>query len=420
LHATIAPGDVVLGKYRVERVLGRGGMGLVVSVRHLELGQLYAIKVLLPSALDADNAVERFLREGRESARLVSEHVVRVLDVGRLESGAPFMLMEHLTGHDLRTHLLRRGPLPVERAVVYLLQACEAIIEAHELGIVHRDLKPANLFLSRRADGSTCVKLLDFGISRPISPDAVELTKSGVMVGSPLYMSPEQMVRNRSIDTRSDIWSLGVVLYELVTGVVPFRGTTITEVVARVLQNNHEPPSNVRPGLPDWVDAIVARCLEKKPDRRFQSVREFVEALREPLESTISTRLLQPARANERIDSSEPDHAMPASTRESSRRGAALLSSAPPVAARRTLDATSSDAKRVSPRTALLVLAASLALGLGATTFVLSLRARLAAPGSDAAAPGESVTPERAVPASAILDAGASDAAAAGPSAAPR
>lgn len=276
----IAPGTMLAGRYQVERVLGKGAMGVVVAARHIELGELFAIKLLLPQTAAQPQAVDRFLREARAAARLKSEHVVKVTDVGRLENGSPYMVMEHLTGTDLQQLVRTGGPLPVEEAVTYVLQACDAIAEAHALGIVHRDLKPSNLFLIRRRNGTGCVKVLDFGISKQIVQEAVDLTKTGDVFGTPLYMAPEQMARTKNADARADIWSMGIVLYELVTGTTPFHASTLTEVVARVLQEDAPPPSSVRREIPPAIDAVVARCLQKRPDLRFQSVEDLAAALR--------------------------------------------------------------------------------------------------------------------------------------------
>jgi serine/threonine-protein kinase len=189
------------------------------------------------------------------------------------------MVLEFLAGSDLQQIVRQRGPLPVEEAATYVIQACEAIAEAHALGIIHRDIKPANLFLAQRPNGTPCVKVLDFGISKQILPSGVDLTKTGTVLGSPLYMSPEQMTRSKDADTRTDVWSMGVVLYKLLTGAVPFSGETLTEVIAGVLQNEHVPPSHLRPGLPQAADEIVARCLQKRPEHRFQSIQELAVAL---------------------------------------------------------------------------------------------------------------------------------------------
>lgn len=280
MQIPVRPGDVLAGKYRIERVLGHGGMGVVVAARHLELGELYAIKFLLPEALTTPDALDRFMREARASARLKGEHIAKVHDVGRLESGLPYMVMEFLAGSDLNQVVRQRGPLPVEEVATYALQVCEALAEAHSLGIIHRDIKPANLFLIQRPNGTPCIKVLDFGISKQITAENVDLTKTGMVMGSPLYMAPEQMLRSKGVDARSDVWAMGVVFYKLLTGATPFTADTTMEVAARVLQEPHVPPSHLRSGLPVEVDAITARCLEKKPEHRFQSINELAVALR--------------------------------------------------------------------------------------------------------------------------------------------
>jgi serine/threonine-protein kinase len=272
-------GETVAEKYRVERVLGVGGMGMVLAVTHVDLEEIRAIKVMLGGR--DSHAVARFLREARAAVRLKSEHVARIHDVGRLENGAPYIVMEHLEGCDLRELVKQRGPLPIETAVLFVLQACDAIAEAHAAGIVHRDLKPANLFLTARQNGAPHVKVLDFGISKlpPSSPGAAELTGTADIMGSPIYMSPEQMRSLRDVDARADIWALGVILYELLTGRRPFEGETIPEVFAMVLERSPTPPSAWRPDLPPELEAIILRCLAKDRDRRTPTVAELVEEL---------------------------------------------------------------------------------------------------------------------------------------------
>lgn len=281
MQATPLVGSILLGKYRVERVLGQGGMGVVVAARHEQLGELFAIKMMLPDALRYPDARERFMREARSVARLKGEHVAHVHDVGTLDNGAPCMVMEHLTGDDLSGVLNKRGALSVGEAALYAYQACEAVTEAHTLGIVHRDLKPANMFLTRRPNGTPCVKVLDFGISKDLDPNKVgpALTKTGMIVGTPVYMAPEQMANNKMTDARGDIWSLGIILYELVTGEVPFMAESMTELVTKVLTSVPVPPSQVRPGIPREFDALVLRCLEKRSDLRFASVLDLMAAL---------------------------------------------------------------------------------------------------------------------------------------------
>jgi len=278
-EAPVKPGDVIADKYVVESVLGVGGMGVVVEAVHLELHEARAIKLLLPAALEEKDAVERFLREARRSARLRSEHVVRVHDVDKLPDGSPYVVMELLQGSDLRRLIKERGRLPVPEAIHYALQACEALAEAHALGIVHRDLKPGNLFLTTRTDGTPCVKVLDFGISKGPSDGDDELTKTQTVLGSPSYMSPEQMRSSRTVDARTDIWSLGVILYRLVTGELPFRAESMAALVTKVLQSTPRTPSEIVPDLPPGLDEVVLRCLERELPLRYANVGELSSAL---------------------------------------------------------------------------------------------------------------------------------------------
>jgi serine/threonine-protein kinase len=281
----IAPGialsSVIAGKYRVDRVLGKGGMGVVVAAQHIALDTRVAIKFLL-DAEASQEAHERFAREARAAAKISNEHVARVLDVGELENGAPYMVMELLDGSDLSAVLTGQGPLPTDLAVDFVLQACEAIAEAHSLGIVHRDLKPSNLFCLRRPDGSPCIKVLDFGISKLVSGSGsggVPMTATHALMGTPMYMSPEQMKSSRDVDGRTDIWALGVILFELLSGRVPFGGDTLPEVCLNVVSS--PPPSlgELRRDVPAGLQVAVLRCLAKNRDERFSSVAELARAL---------------------------------------------------------------------------------------------------------------------------------------------
>ena len=273
-------GDLVAGKYRVDRVLGEGGMGVVVAATHEQLEQRVALKYLLPALVSNVEVVRRFLREARAAVKIQSEHVARVLDVGATESGTPYMVMEYLDGEDLSQVLAARGPLPAEETVGFLLEACEAIAEAHSLGIVHRDLKPANLFLARRPSGRSIVKVLDFGISKvPTGGKDAATTSTTALMGSPVYMSPEQMAAPEKVDVRTDVWCLGVVLYELLTQQLPFEGETMPELVFTVVQKTHLPLRPLRPDLPEGLAAVVDRCLEKGQAQRFASVAELARAL---------------------------------------------------------------------------------------------------------------------------------------------
>jgi serine/threonine protein kinase len=282
MKSPVAPGDIVAGKYRIERVLGSGGMGVVVAARHIDLDQPVALKFILPHALAGKGNVERFMREARAAVRLKSEHVARVYDVGRDAEDRPFMVLELLEGMDLAKLSKQKGPLPVADAVEYVLQACEALVEAHAAGIVHRDLKPQNLFVTRRLNGTPLLKVLDFGIAKAFGPGAIgqmALTDSAAIIGSPLYMAPEQMRSARTAEVRSDIWALGVILYELLGGQLPFDGETVTEVCIRVVNEDPKPLLALRPALEEPLVAIVMRCLEKEPEGRYHNVSALAAAL---------------------------------------------------------------------------------------------------------------------------------------------
>ena len=278
--ARVQPGDILAGRYRVEQVLGSGGMGVVVAAEHIELREKVAIKFLLDEAADNAELAERFLREARAAVKIKSEHVVRIIDVGRLPSNAPYMVMEYLAGEDL-SQTLERGRVAIEDAVDYVIQSCEAMNVAHRSGIVHRDLKPANLFLTQRPDGSPIIKVLDFGISKVISAEAAQLslTQTQTMMGSPLYMSPEQMRSSKDVDRRTDIWALGVILHELISGDVPFSGTTFPEVLMKVMAEPAPPLRSIRPEVPEALEAVVLRCLAKAPSDRHSSVAALAVAL---------------------------------------------------------------------------------------------------------------------------------------------
>jgi serine/threonine-protein kinase len=279
-------GDVVGGKYVCENLLGAGGMGAVLSARHTQLGQKVAIKVLLPAALKNPLASERFLREARSVIALRSEHVARVVDFGTLESGSPYLVMEYLEGRDLKALVAREGPLATAVAVDFVIQACEALCEAHQQGIVHRDLKPANLFLSKRVDGAPLVKVLDFGISKTVATAAAStgsggITKTDAVFGTPAYMSPEQLRSSKLVDHRADVWSLGVTLHELLTGKLPFGSENdgIPSMCAHILEDSPPALRELRSDVPAGLEAVLLRCMAKNPTDRPGSIAELAEAL---------------------------------------------------------------------------------------------------------------------------------------------
>ncbi len=293
-----ATGDIVGGKYRVEGVLATGGMGIVLSAMHLRLRERVAIKVLKPEIAARAPAVARFMREARLSMKLHGEHVVRIFDVDVLGDSLPYFVMEQLEGEDLATHIAKEAPLPIAEIVDYMLQVCEGVAEAHALGIVHRDLKPANLFLTRKADGGALMKVLDFGVSkaaaaffdtdadtapssdphilaaRPEVDDAT-LTSTRAMIGSPRYMSPEQVRSSRDVDARSDIWALGAILYEMACGSPPFAGTDLERLRADIVDRPH-PPLDAAPAR---IRAIVDKCLAKDPADRYRNIATLADAL---------------------------------------------------------------------------------------------------------------------------------------------
>jgi serine/threonine-protein kinase len=277
------PGTILAGKYRVDGVLGEGGMGIVVRAHHEVLHQQVALKFLTGAAATNGDAVERFLRDARAAVKIQSEHVARIIDVGTLDSGSPFMVMELLEGSDLSDVLRMRGPMHVAQAVDSVLQALDAIAEAHAIGIIHRDLKPSNLFLASRADGTDIIKVLDFGISKVTfageSSAQAALTATQQVMGSPLYMSPEQFRSAKKVDPRSDIWSLGVILYELLTGRPPFDGESMGEVFSAVLENEPASVRVARPDVPPGLEQVVMRCLRKPAKERFAHAGELARAL---------------------------------------------------------------------------------------------------------------------------------------------
>jgi serine/threonine-protein kinase len=365
-------GTIIAGKFRIERILGQGGMGIVAAATHLALDQQIALKVVHARLADQASVIERFLREARAAARLHSEHVCRVFDVGQLEGGAPYIVMELLDGQDL-ARVIAQNPLAPASAVDHVLQACVAIAEAHALGIVHRDLKPANLFLTRRLDGSPLVKVLDFGIAKSPIGLEVAMTQSETVMGSPGYMSPEQLRSARDVDARTDIWALGTILYQAVSGRLPFPAESITELAVKIAVDPPE-PLDVEPAFRD----VVFRCLEKDPARRHRDIAALARALvpfggpNAAAHAALAAKLLAPSIA---LDATLASGGEP------------VLASAPTaetgVAHTTTLEGAAGEP--VAPgrrgRRAALVIGAALAVGgLGVATWTTQRRADPAAP----------------------------------------
>lgn len=282
-ESQLRPGQVVDGRYRLESFLGGGGMASLYRAVHLVLEQPVALKILSPGVRALPGAAARFLREARAATQLKSPHVVRVMDVGTMADGAPYIVMELLEGQDLDRRLVAGWRPSLEEAIAVVLQACTALAEVHGLGIVHRDLKPANLFLTTGPDGLPLVKIIDFGISRLDAPvrgaDAVPITDPEIVMGSPRYMAPEAMESAALADARSDIWALGTVLYELLVGPTPYDGDSLVAIYSAALQGPPSPTSSLRDDVPAGVDAVIARCLRIDPRERFGDVAELAVKL---------------------------------------------------------------------------------------------------------------------------------------------
>jgi len=303
----VAKGEIVAGKYRVGKVLGRGGMGVVVGAVDLDLGRPVAIKFVLGSHLENDQAYERFRREARATARIENPHAVRVYESGRHKNGEPFIVMERLKGAVLQ-QVLEGGPLPVSEAVTYTLQACEGLAAAHATGMVHRDVKPGNLFIEDRTDGTRLLKILDFGLAKSIG--SASLTGSERILGSPKYMSPEQIDSPHTVDARSDIWSLGVVLYEALTGQGPFNGSSLLVICAAILHTKPEAPSSIRGDIPSELDDVVMRCLAREPGERYADVGELSTALEQfavPAMAGSANRVQRTLTAEPSVDIADDD-----------------------------------------------------------------------------------------------------------------
>jgi serine/threonine-protein kinase len=275
----VQPGDIIAGKYRVEKVLGRGAMGVVVAAIQVALDRRVCLKFMTKEGQHQREYVERFEREALAAAKLQNQHTAKVLDFGRLDSGAPYIVMEYLDGKDLSATIKDRGPFDVEQAVTLILQACEGLAEAHALGIVHRDVKPANLFLAKTPDGSVCLKVVDFGVAKVRVGD-LSLTSSAAVLGSPYYMSPESLNGAKDLDGRTDVWALGVTLYEMLSGgALPFQGDNVSLLMAAICLQQPAPLQSYRPDVPTGLCVVIEHALEKMRDKRFETVSAFAAAL---------------------------------------------------------------------------------------------------------------------------------------------
>jgi eukaryotic-like serine/threonine-protein kinase len=277
-----APDACFAGRYRIDSVLGSGGMGVVYAATHLELGVPLALKIIHPSLVNSPEARERFCLEARAGAALRSPHTLRIYDAGLLGSEECFIVMERLEGRNLQELVRVQGPLPVDVAVNYLLQACAGLAEAHSIGLVHRDVKPENLFLAQQGGAAPVLKLMDFGVARwrRAGGRGTRLTNPRSTVGSPCYQAPEQMQNAADVDERADIWALGLVLFELLTGYNPFETDSISETCWRVLQGPRPSLSEAQPRVDPGLERVFQRCIAMDREERFRSVAHLAAALR--------------------------------------------------------------------------------------------------------------------------------------------
>ena len=328
-HRRRVIGSIIHGKYRLDRLLGEGGMGSVYLARDLDADRDVAVKVLTAYANESATVVERFHRESKAALSIDSPHIARVFDAGT-DTGGPFLVMEHLEGEDAGDLFARLHHLPPALALRIVGQACLGLTKAHETGIVHRDIKPANLFLSRANDGSVTVKIVDFGVAkmlpiwsrRDVPPEV--LTRTGAVLGSPLYMAPEQARGAKAVDPRSDVWSLGVVLYQALAAHAPNQEIeALGELIVTICTQAPRPVEESAPWISHSLAAIVRRALRLDPAERFQSAEAMLEALRAELgeDLAIHESMLVRLDADDRIATFELPEPAPSTVREP-RRGA--------------------------------------------------------------------------------------------------
>lgn len=278
---SLAPGEIIDGKYRILRMLGQGGMGAVYEGENVRIRRRVAIKVLHPAVSAQEESVRRFEREAQAAARIGSDHICEVLDLGVLADESRYMVMEYLEGETLGERLKRSGRLSPERIIPLMTQVLDALGAAHAAGIIHRDLKPDNIFiLNQKAGIPDFIKILDFGVSKfsQLSGDEMNVTRAGAVVGTPYYMSPEQ-ARGGTVDHRSDVYALGVLLYQATTGQVPFQASTFNELLFKIVLEPAPPPQHFAPDMDPDFAAIIQRSMAREAPHRFQSCAEFKDAL---------------------------------------------------------------------------------------------------------------------------------------------
>jgi eukaryotic-like serine/threonine-protein kinase len=282
---TITCGAVIAEKYRIEELIGTGGMGSVWTAIHLGLGERVAIKFIATASAQSKDVRQRFNTEAKAAAKLKSRFVVRVYDNGELPDGSPYIVMEHLEGVSLGKHVKEHGPMPLEQAVSVAAQVGRALARAHRLGIIHRDIKPDNIFLANSVDDGVIVKVLDFGIAKLMdsySEDGeteIDATRTGLVLGSPIYMSPEQAQSLRTIDFRTDLYSLGLIVYFMLIGKRPFSGQSFTEMLLKICTQPLPKLCEANPSLPLALELWFEKCCARNPDERYASASECVEAL---------------------------------------------------------------------------------------------------------------------------------------------
>ncbi len=315
MELPVAVGDLVAGKYRVEERIGSGAMGVVFAARHVELGERVALKFLNPIYGENEQARSRFSREAKNTFSLKSEHVARVLDVGKLDTGEPYIVMEFLEGRTLRAHVEERGRLPREESISIVSQICEGVADAHARGIVHRDLKPENVFLTKLVSGSSLVKVLDFGISKVTEESRAAAKKDGIgssnrelaitahdqVLGTPRFMAPEQVRKSGVASTESDVWSLGVIAYWLFCGEYPYDGGSPQRTLVMLMGDEvAKDIETVAPDLDPALARLVMKCLARTPESRFKDADALRRALRPFSRSSIAMTKREPTPPTQR------------------------------------------------------------------------------------------------------------------------